>query len=410
MTNPVPDTSQQRITIVDALRGFALLGIILAHFTEQFYAGPPPAGHEGFASLQPVDQVVENIVGILVRGKFFMLFSFLFGLSFSIQMNRAESSGVNFRLRFAWRMVILLLIGLAHCLIYRGDILSVYALFGLPLVFFNHLSARTLVITASAIMIGLPRIALAFIPWYTGELENNYISGGEPAYWAAFTGPSLWDMMWHNMIHGLPVKMIYQIGAVSRGYQTFALFLLGLAIGKTGFFENFMEKGRLYRKGLLWSLAGFFGLIAISALLFAVFKLQEKASEKTVMTIGMGLFDVLNLFQTSFYVCAFMLLARRPWWGRQINKLAPVGRMALTAYVSQSLVGIVLYCGIGFGLIGKIGAAASAGIALLVFIAQQLLCRWWLLRYQYGPLEWLWRSATLWQWQPLKRPQASMLS
>lgn len=409
MTNLTPDTSQQRITIVDALRGFALLGIVLAHFTEQFYAGPPPADHQGFAALHPVDQVVEGITGALVRGKFFMLFSFLFGLSFSIQMDRAESAGVNFRLRFAWRMVILLLIGLTHCLIYRGDILSVYALFGLPLVFFKNLSARALLITASLIMAGLPRILLACIPWYTGELENSYINSGEPAYWAAFTGPSLWEMMKQNILHGLPVKMIYQVGAVSRGYQTFALFLLGLAAGKTRFFENHMEKGRLYRKGLFWSLGGIVGLIGISALIFGLFKLHEKAPEKIWMTVGMGFFDMGNLIQTAFYVCAFMLLARKPWWEKRINKLAPVGRMALTAYVSQSIVGIILYCGIGFGLIGKIGAAASAGIALLVFVGQRLFCRWWLSRYQYGPLEWLWRSATLMERQPMRR-QASTLS
>ncbi|HNB62516.1 MAG TPA: heparan-alpha-glucosaminide N-acetyltransferase domain-containing protein, partial [Saprospiraceae bacterium] len=119
---------QDRIEVIDVLRGFTLFGIALVHFTEQFYAGMPPEGHN-IAGTAVIDQVVSGIVGIFIQGKFFMIFSFLFGMSFFIQLSKTHGSS-GFVLRFLWRLIVLFGIGLLHQIHYRGDILTIYAILG----------------------------------------------------------------------------------------------------------------------------------------------------------------------------------------------------------------------------------------------------------------------------------------
>lgn len=136
-----------RIAVIDVLRGFTLLGIILVHFTEQYYAGQAPKSHENFTNHIVSDQIVSFIIGLLISGKFFMIFSFLFGLSFFIQFHRSEQQG-SFVIRFAWRLLVLFGIGLIHSLHYRGDILTIYAVLGLILLICYKLPDKILLIVA----------------------------------------------------------------------------------------------------------------------------------------------------------------------------------------------------------------------------------------------------------------------
>ena len=129
-------TTNKRLDVVDALRGFALMGIVVVHFVEQYLGGPTPSDHQNYTQHIPADNVVETFINIVLRGKFFMLFSFLFGLSFTLQMDNAAKRGVNFSGRFLWRLIVLFAIGTVHHLFYRGDILTIYAVLGLPLVLF----------------------------------------------------------------------------------------------------------------------------------------------------------------------------------------------------------------------------------------------------------------------------------
>ena len=390
----------ERLNVVDALRGFALLGIVIVHFMEQYLGGPTPQEHSNYTQHIAADGIFEGIANFLLRGKFFMLFSFLFGLSFTLQMDNAAKRGVNFSGRFLWRLVILFAIGFVHHLFYRGDILTIYAVLGLPLVLFYKLPNRWVLVITAALMLGVARFLLP-IPDFKEQSERW--EKPEQTYWQAVKSGSITDVFYQNATRGAQFKFEVQVNFFGRAYQTFALFLLGLMAGRTRFFEDLDQKTPFLKRGLWWSLGLMLGLIGIGALLFGVFHL-DKVNEKAAMFVGITLYDIMNLLQTGVYIFGFLLLFdRKAWWRRQILKLAPYGRMALTNYVMQSLIGTTLFFGFGFHLLGDIGATACLGIAIVVFIAQRYFSDWWLSRYQFGPLEWLWRSATFLAIQPFKK-------
>jgi uncharacterized protein len=390
----------ERLDVVDALRGFALLGIVIVHFMEQYLGGPTPQEHNNYTQHIAADSIFEGMANFLLRGKFFMLFSFLFGLSFTLQMDNAAKRGVNFSGRFLWRLAILFAIGFVHHLFYRGDILTIYAVLDLPLVLFYKLPNRWVLAVAVVLMLGVARFVLP-IPDFKAQSEQW--EKPEQTYWQAVKSGSLSDVFYQNVTRGAQFKFEIQVNFFGRAYQTFALFLFGLLAGRTRFFENLNEKTAFLKRGLWWSFGSMLGVLGIGALLFAVFHL-DKVNEKAAMFVGIGLYDVMNLLQTGVYIFGFLLLfEKKAWWRRQILKLAPYGRMALTNYVMQSLIGTTLFFGFGFHLLGDIGATATLGIAIVVFIAQRYFSDWWLTRYQFGPLEWLWRSATFLTIQPFRK-------
>jgi uncharacterized protein len=392
-----------RIDVVDALRGFALLGIVIVHFMEQFYAGSPPKGHENFTIHMPVDNVFEFIANFFIRGKFFMLFSFLFGVSFSLQMGRAAEKGMNFAGRFAWRLIILLAIGWIHQCFYRGDILTIYAMVGLPLILFYQAKDMWLIVFAAVLMMGAPRIIKQISnPTYDVQKIFDEMGKGEVVYWEKVTKGSWWDVATANSTQGFRDKLEFQFGFVGRGFQTFALFLLGLYAGRNRLFENSEEKKRLYRRFLLRGLLALVLAFALGALIFLGFKLNEK-SQAWAGVVGITLFDIQNLILMIIYVAGFMLLYQKKWAHRQLQKLAPYGRMALTNYVLQSVIGTAILFGWGFGQLGNMGSTWMFCIAIAVFIAQRIFSDWWLKHYHFGILEWAWRSLTLFKVQPFKK-------
>jgi uncharacterized protein len=392
-----------RIDVVDALRGFALLGIVIVHFMEQFYAGSPPKGHENFTNHMPADDVFEFFANFFIRGKFFMLFSFLFGVSFSLQMGRAAEKGVNFAWRFAWRLVILLAIGWIHQCFYRGDILTIYAMVGLPLILFYKAKDMWLIVFAAVLMMGTPRILQQISnPAFDVQKSFEEMGEGETVYWEKVTKGSWWDVAIANSTQGFRNKLEFQFGFVGRGYQTFALFLLGLYAGRNRLFENLEDKKRLYRRFLLRGLLALVLLIVIGVLIFLVFKLYEK-NKILAVVIGSTLSDVLNLILMIIYIASFLLLYQKKWAHRQLQKLAPYGRMALTNYVLQSVIGTAILFGWGFGQLGKMGSTWMFCIAIAVFIVQRIFSDWWLKHYHFGFLEWVWRSLTFFKIQKFKK-------
>lgn len=396
-------SSHQRLDVVDALRGFALFGIVFIHFMEQYYAGAAPEPHQNYTQHIFFDGILDAFVGILMRGKFFMLFSFLFGLSFAIQMERR---GDGFWLRFLWRVAILFGIGWVHHLFYRGDILTIYALVAVPFVLLHKLNNKWLLILATALMLGVPRLIIKTINPNSTNYEAQAVleKPKEVLYWQTVKTGSWLDIAKQNAGWGMEAKMDFQFGIMGRGYQTLALFFLGLYAGRIGFFENLEEKKQYLKRGLWRSLIAFLSCFAVGALVFLVLKLPEKLGAGWDMMIGATLYDVSNLFTTAFYIFAFLLLwAHKPWWKAQILKLAPYGRMALTNYFLQSVIGTFIFFAYGFNQLDQFGSTVAAGIALVVFMGQHWLSRWWLERYYYGPLEWLWRSATFFKIQKFKK-------
>ena len=162
--------TKQRIEIIDALRGFSLAGIVIVHFVENFIGSAVPQHVLEGLHVGPLDYVVDGFIALFLRGKFFALFSFLFGLSFFIQMDNGQKRGADFGPRFLWRVIILLLIGGLHHMFYRGDIITVYALLGIFLIPFYKLSNKWVLGFAALLFLGLGR----FLVFAIAQGENIF--------------------------------------------------------------------------------------------------------------------------------------------------------------------------------------------------------------------------------------------
>lgn len=396
---------KNRIEIVDALRGFSLAGIVIVHVVENYIGAPTPEGALDATRIGIPDYIVDGFIGILLRGKFFALFSFLFGLSFFIQMDRAHQKGRNFGWRFLWRLILLLAIGYVHHLFYRGDILTIYALFGILLIPFYKIRNNLVLGIAGLLFLGIGRYVLflftqgdfIFMP---GGFDFN---GPEvTSYFKTLQEGSLIDVMQSNAIDGQVMKMDFQLGIFSRGYLTFAFFLLGLYAGRIRFFENFQENWKFMKQILYGSLV-LLGL-GIVTTVFSFAQLGPNVTfDNWPAMIGLTGIDLVNVAMTFLWIALFVYLYRKVKGQRWLSAFAPYGRMALTNYVFQSILGAYIFYGWGLGYLAQIPNRYTFLMAFGIIALQMLLSSWWLRYFYYGPLEWIWRSLTHFRYYPLKK-------
>ena len=393
----------KRINSIDALRGFALAGVVLVHMVEQYIAGPTPEGFmEGVNGIP--DQIVKGLLQIFFSGKFFALFSILFGLSFAIQMQSAEEKNMKFGSRFLWRAVLLFLIGYVHQLFYRGDILTIYAVLAPFLIPFYRISTKWILITAGFMFLGIPRFIAYFV--FGGES----ITGIHPmldanneavlAYFDTIQNGGILEVFKANAGYGMLTKIDFQMSIFGRFYYTFGYFLIGLWLGRTGVFKNTAAHAKTIKTVMLWSIA--FMLVSL-VITFAVFASMPQPIDNSSFqfALGMNFMDWFNIGMTTIILCGFLLLFQREKWEKRLLFFAPYGKMALTNYLLQSIIGTFILFGWGLGYLGEIRALILLGMALLLIIIQTILSKYWLQTFKYGPLEWLWRSATYFKWQPM---------
>ena len=408
----------ERIRLIDALRGLSLAGIAMAHFGEQYLGFMPPPG-QPYNIHGTADVVLEALSWIFVRGKGFGIFSFMFGLSFALQMHRAEKRrpGIDFRARFAWRLLILFAIGWLHSLAYSGDILTVYAALGIPLVLFYRVRDRWLLVIALLLLVGVPRIAQRMIdgPATPAELHalQSRMNAEAEEHWRAVAGRSVPAIVRLHATTGFRSKWEFQFGVVGRGYQTFGLFLLGLWAGRRRVFEDVEAHRPLF--GRLWRWTGALTLLLplIAGVLFVVSRAtrggQPQQPAGTLpdfstwpVVAGLSLFDAWNNAMTLFYVASFALLFLRPRWQSRLLRFGPIGRMALSVYVGQTAIGVLIFFGFGLGLLGHFGNTVTIPLGLGVFAVQVWASGAWLARFRFGPLEWAWRSLTWLRLEPFR--------
>lgn len=409
----IPST-QSRIEIIDILRGFTLLGIIIVHFSEQYYAGAHPKSHANFNVHFLGDEIIMGFIGVLISGKFFMIFSFLFGLSFFLQLSKNDAT-VSFFFRFFWRLVILGVIGFLHHLHYRGDILTIYAMLGVGLLVAYKLPDKLLLIVALVLVINIPSVIVRSIEALQPVAEQESIEskfGGSneenEIYYATVKTGSYVEVLKANLGE-FGFKHKFQV-ASGRIYITLGLFLLGLYMGRRRVFERWVENLPSFKKFLKQSLWVILGLVVFSVFFFGGAEgLGIKMPEIVVWLVGGFVFDVFNLALAVIYVTGIILLFQKEKWKSRLMNFYEVGRMGLTTYLMQTLFGILIFFGIGFGLLGEIGALASVGIGIALFIVQVYFSKWWLARFRYGIFEWLWRCATYLKWQPFMRSSSLLL-
>jgi uncharacterized protein len=395
----------ERIQSIDAFRGFALAGIAIAHMMEQYYGAPPPAGLFDDIYASGLDKAAGAFMEIFVRGKFFALFSFLFGVSFFIQMDNGARKGINFRTRFLWRLALLFLIGYTHALLYRGDILTIYAVVGVALVLFFRVRTSVCLGIAAAVFFGLPRFLLFAVNGGDQLFPGGNLDPASPAflaYAAAVTEGSLADVFRANAWHGLVTKAEFQMNVFGRGYLTFAYFLLGLCIGRLGLFRYPEQHTGTLKRALWVALAVMVLMFVVGAYLFNTLP-ENSGFDSWQSMFALTAMDLWNLSLATIYLCGFLLWFNRPRGRTMLGKLAPYGRTALSNYVLQTLIGTILLYNFGFGLIGQVSNADMFAIAIVIIAVQIMLSAAWLRHFRFGPLEWVWRSATWFEWQRLRR-------
>lgn len=401
---PVP--ARERIDVIDVLRGFALFGVLLANALWYF---------SGFAELTeaevlrlPVnvlDPVVFELERFFVTDKFISIFSFLFGMGFALQMRRAEERGAPVRRLYVRRMLWLLAFGIAHALLgFYGDVLHLYAVLGLLLIGWVTRSERSLIGWGLAFAVVLP-VAVRALTWglpllTDGAIDPEAVSearrGAAFAHHAEFAGTSYAAVIRANAID-LWSRLSTDV-LVAAVIASFGKFLLGVWAGRTGLLVGESVTG--LRRGVAWGLV--LGVACEGAVVAdAVFPALDSGTWGARVAEA-ALWDAGVLALATSYVCAIVLLFRRPDWNRTLGFLGPVGRMALTNYLGQSVACILIFYGVGLGLYGRVGPTAVLGISVAVFATQAAASAWWLRRFQFGPAEWAWRSLTYGERQPFR--------
>ena len=398
----------ERIVAIDALRGFALLGILLVHMVEQYVASPPPSAEADIGVFTAADSAIRVIVGLLLGGKFFALYSLLFGVRFYIQLERSARCGGRFASRFAWRLAILFAAGMVHHLFYRGDILAIYAALGFLLLPLNRLGDRALLGIAAVLALGGHRVVLAahaaaqggpiaVVPLDQAALE---------AYFAAIRSGSLGALFASNLTDGLTTKLHFQFGWMGRGWQTLALFIAGLYIGRRRWHEQLTERRRSMRLVMFGGLGLSAGAAGIAALAFVSGLVPQSpdAVRPWHYAAGLTLYDLFNLGLTAAIGGGFVLACSGGLWPL-LRRFSPVGQTALSSYLSQSAIGVLIFYGFGLGLLGRIPLAFAFLLGLVIFAGQMIGSALWLRAFRHGPVEWLWRSLTDWRMYPLRRTE-----
>ncbi|MCH2133131.1 MAG: DUF418 domain-containing protein [Phycisphaerales bacterium] len=406
--NPVAPSSRHEI--VDIVRGFALLGVLVANlvYTAQWFATP----EEVLAALPTaaLNEIVDLFLVVFVDFKFLTLFSMLFGLGLALQIRRAQARGQAFAPTFLRRMILLWIIGVAHStLIWSGDILQYYAMVGVVLLLLSRLSIRTIVVTA--IVLGVLCSLLPVLSWVlhavAPEVDSIPEAAGDinPKYLVITEGSYL-DIIRMNVAITLNdyASVVTDVANSSLYWFLVPLWkaMLGYAIGATGLHERSDDLLRLAKRWLPWTLVlGLAGsLIPAIALIGWGLWLTEGGLVARLLWV---LVEFAAVLLAIAYACVLVILWNRGGVARVLGLLAPVGRMALTNYIMQSVLFILVLYGIGLGLVGEIGATGCVIVSLVIFAAQAALSGWWLTVFRFGPLEWAWRSMTYWKLQPMRR-------
>ncbi|HXW05242.1 MAG TPA: DUF418 domain-containing protein [Vicinamibacterales bacterium] len=383
--------SAERITVIDCLRGAALFGILAANM--RGFAAPATAYFRPDLMWPALhDRIAQSLVDWLISGKFITIFSALFGIGFGILMQRAAArgrgSGVYMR-----RMTALLLIGGAHAfLLWWGDILISYAVCGFFLIFFRNRSSRTILWWAHGLYWFM---LLVFVGFYVAVL-----AGAAPPAFPEATPDDLRKAVdtYANGTFGQILRLRAQEWLMLNSFvvlltRILGIFLYGLYIWRQGYVQDVNAHldwwRRVQRISFPIGLAGN-AITAVAVHWTGVNPFQPSLPMLTLLLIQSATVPALSLF----YASTIVLLYQDPVWRRRLHPFSYVGRMALTNYLLQSVICTTIFYSYGLGLAGTVGPLAALPLAVVVYGAQVPLSRWWLSRWPYGPVEWVWRRVT----------------
>ena len=405
-----PIQIKERVVLLDILRGFAILGIFIMNLEAFTFYWAMNDIQKAAVPLARYDHHVEFLLYMLLEGKFYSIFSLLFGIGFAIYLGKSFEDNSILPL-FRRRLAVLLLIGVIHLLLWTGDIVAFYAILGFVLIPFRKFSNKTLLILSLLCI-------LSPIGWYALKMSNPaifdlsqwFFKAGEyfsqkqgiasnEDFYNAMKRADFFDMIKMNL-----VGIFFRFGDLifqSRGFKVFGMFLLGLVLGRTHFYNRLQENKRLlwfvFIGGLIIGLPANY-IMATYKASPDYFQLKPNGLRQTIAYA----FGVAPLALA--YASMLALLYLNGFFRKLLNVMAPVGKMALTNYFMHTFIGLLTFSGLGLSL-DPIGPAAWTLFALVVFLFQIIISTIWLRYFNYGPLEWLWRSATYKKWQPMLKPK-----
>jgi uncharacterized protein len=396
----------QRTALLDALRGFALFGVVwsnYAFFAAWFWMAPElRAALPGAA----FDAQLVPFHDILIDGKFYSIFSLLFGIGFGFFLDK----GGNGRMRFIRRMLLLMLIGWLHLrYLWAGDILLLYAVLGLLLPLFRRVGDRALLVVATVLI--LSPIAVdsavilsdgAFDPVASIDraLEADEAQHG-PLREAMSGLPTISWQEFGQLTERTVLMRAWIIVSSNRPQKVLGLFLIGLWIARRKLYLDPHRHRPLLKRVLQGGLL--LGLPFCTLNWYSAHNLPGMPDVAGLVGTVSYALGVVPLALA--YASGFVLLWTNARWQGRLQVLAPMGRMALTNYLMQTIIAIAIFYGIGLGW-GHTSMVVIEAVAVAVFTTQVLWSHWWLRRFQFGPMEWLWRSLTYGRVMPMRREHA----
>jgi uncharacterized protein len=393
-----PTEPGARLQAIDAIRGAALFGVLLVNM---YNFGADSSEWAG-----AVDRTFSTLMHALFETKSLRLFSMLFGVGFALQFAGAMSRGNGSLWLYVRRLTILFMFGMAHALFFDGDILMEYAILGFLLLTFRNVGRRTLLVT------GL--VLLAVFP--LGNLVHTDSDDVLVTHWE--DALPLAELREDHPYLGSPMDVFSEnafaipppIGSNLHGPESslviFSMLLLGLYVGRTKILYDVTSHLPVVRRVFTWGI----GIGAASALAegllsqhygYAVFTATPASGG--IRFLGDLLFAYGSTALALGYGAGIVLLAQRPRGQSVLRPLQNLGRMALTGYLCSTLMFTTLFYGWGFGQLFLMGPAETTFYAVVFFALLTVFCTWWLARYRFGPVEWVWRSLTYLALQRLRR-------
>ena len=377
-----------RIEVVDALRGFAVMAIMLLHNIEHFNFYDFPTASSAF--MEAMDKGIWETLFFLFSGKAYAIFSLLFGFSFFIQYNNQAEKGKDFRLRFLWRLFLLFIIGCFNGAFFPGDILVLYSIIGVVLVLVCRWSDRAVLIAAIILMLQ----PLELGKFFYAMINPDYVPAAgvwrvhSQRMYPFLSQPDFWAMVKSNLWDGQLFSLLWAWG-YGRFFQTASLFLLGMLIGRRQLFANLSEHRVFWMRTLV------IGAVCFVPLYFITASLPDMISNKAMLT---PMNTVVSSFRNFSFMCVlvacFVFLWQQVSTHEMLHGLVPYGKMSLTNYLGQSIFGSLLFYHWGFELGRYLGITYSFFFGILFVILQMVFCSWWLRHHKHGPFEGLWKRLT----------------
>jgi uncharacterized protein len=398
-----PVSLSERIVFIDVLRGMALFGILAANM-RGFFAPLDCYEHVGVLYHSRADILAQGFIDAFIQGKFISIFSFLFGMGFAIQMTRAEARGSRFLSFYPRRLLALALFGLIHgMLIWAGDVLLTYAFSGAILLLFRNRQQKTLLWWAGGLF-ALPIVgSTTFLTLYLSRFHRPWMDPKPPDMaklyavvhiYAHGTVRQILAQNWVEWKQELPTTLF----AI---YAT-ALFLLGMWVWRAGIVQRLDEYRPVLKRVCAWCLP--MGLI-ISIFVAIVKGIVPPGHVSLSSWLAAVLWLPGSHILAAGYVSGLALLYLREDWRRILLPFAAVGRTALTNYLLQSVLCTLFFYHYTTGLYGRVGPALGLVPTVILYAAQVVFSNWWLKRYRFGPMEWLWRGMTYGNFPPMRKEE-----